>query len=116
MFTKTYVIYFVGDLNTIALIISNFFLMAYTLINFSCFAVSFTKSPGKTTLREMDNSYSSSFPQISPSFKFYSHWVALFAAAVCLAIIFVISWWAALITLVAAEALYLLVYWRKPGI
>lgn len=33
----------------------------------------------------------------------------------CLAIMFVISWWAALITLVAVGALYLIVYWRKPG-
>ena len=36
----------VGDLNQIALIISNFFLMAYTLINYSCFAASFAQSPG----------------------------------------------------------------------
>ena len=34
---------FSGELNIIALIISTFFLMAYTLINFSCFASSFSK-------------------------------------------------------------------------
>ena len=50
-----------------------------------------------------------------PAFKFYSKWVALFGAAICLAIMFVISWWAALITLVAVGALYLIVHWRKPG-
>lgn len=38
----------VGELNVIALIISNFFLMAYTLINFSCFIASLSKSPGIT--------------------------------------------------------------------
>jgi solute carrier family 12 sodium/potassium/chloride transporter 2 len=89
----------IAELNVIALIISNFFLMAYTLINFSCFAASFSKTPGWR-----------------PAFKFYSHWVALVGSVLCLVIMFIISWWAALVTLIAVAALYLIVYWRKPDI
>ena len=50
-----------------------------------------------------------------PSFRYYSQWVALLGSGVCLIIMFVISWWAALITLIAVGTLYKIVDWTKPG-
>uniref|UniRef100_A0A4W6EMX6 Solute carrier family 12 member 3 n=1 Tax=Lates calcarifer TaxID=8187 RepID=A0A4W6EMX6_LATCA len=70
----------IGELNTIAPIISNFFLCSYSLINFSCFHASITNSPGWR-----------------PSFRFYSKWLSLLGAVCCVVIMFLLTWWAALI-------------------
>lgn len=42
----------VAELNTIAPLISNFFLCSYALINFSCFHASITNSPGELKISE----------------------------------------------------------------
>ncbi|XP_070687607.1 solute carrier family 12 member 3 [Pempheris klunzingeri] len=70
----------IAELNTIAPIISNFFLCSYCLINFSCFHASITNSPGWR-----------------PSFRFYSKWLSLLGALCCVVIMFLLNWWAALI-------------------
>ncbi|PIK54449.1 Na-K-2Cl cotransporter 1 [Apostichopus japonicus] len=87
----------VGALDTIAPLISNFFLMSYALINFSCFSASLAQSPGWR-----------------PAFKFYNMWVALLASAMCVGVMFLINWWAALITIVVVTALYAYVKHTKP--
>ncbi|XP_064609144.1 solute carrier family 12 member 1-like [Liolophura sinensis] len=89
----------IAELNVIAPIISNFFLMAYTLINFSCFDASLAKSPG-----------------FRPAFKFYNKWLSLLGAILCLAVMFVINWWAALVTFVVVGALYLYIRQAKPDV
>uniref|UniRef100_A0A3Q3ABY8 Solute carrier family 12 member 10, tandem duplicate 1 n=1 Tax=Kryptolebias marmoratus TaxID=37003 RepID=A0A3Q3ABY8_KRYMA len=72
----------IAELNTIAALISNFFLCSYSLINFSCFHASITNSPGWR-----------------PSFHYYSKWTALFGAVISVVLMFLFTWWAALITL-----------------
>ena len=89
----------IGKLNTIALIISNFFLIVYALINYAVFAASFGQSPGW-----------------QPSFKYYNMWVSLIGALLCVAIMFLISWWAALVTILIVCALYKYVDYKKPEV
>ncbi|KAL7980057.1 hypothetical protein Chor_001325 [Crotalus horridus] len=90
---------FPAELNTIAPIISNFFLASYALINFSCFHASYAKSPGWR-----------------PAFRYYNLWVSLFGAVLCCGVMFVINWWAALITYAIEFFLYIYVTYKKPEV
>uniref|UniRef100_A0A4W3IIA7 Solute carrier family 12 member 3 n=1 Tax=Callorhinchus milii TaxID=7868 RepID=A0A4W3IIA7_CALMI len=87
----------IAELNTIAPIISNFFLCSYALINFSCFHASITNSPGWR-----------------PSFKYYNKWASLFGAIASVIIMFLLTWWAALIAF--GIVIFLLAYalYKKP--
>ncbi|XP_042545841.1 solute carrier family 12 member 3 isoform X1 [Dipodomys spectabilis] len=89
----------IAELNTIAPIISNFFLCSYALINFSCFHASITNSPGWR-----------------PSFRYYSKWAALFGAVVSVVIMFLLTWWAALIAIGVVLFLLLYVIYKKPEV
>ena len=89
----------IGDLNAIAPIISNFFLAAYCLINFSCFHASFAKSLG-----------------FRPSFRYYNMWCSLAGAMLCLLVMFVTNYVAALVTFVLITGLYIWVLYRKPDV
>ncbi|KAF7666619.1 hypothetical protein LDENG_00099340 [Lucifuga dentata] len=89
----------IGDLNTIAPIISNFFLASYALINFSCFHASYAKSPGWR-----------------PAYKFYNMWLSLLGALLCCVVMFVINWWAALLTYAIEILLYVYVAVKKPDV
>ncbi|XP_029993122.1 solute carrier family 12 member 3 [Sphaeramia orbicularis] len=89
----------IAELNTIAPIISNFFLCSYALINFSCFHASITNSPGWR-----------------PSFRFYNKWLSLLGAVCCVVIMFLLTWWAALIAF--GVVIFLLGYtlYKKPEV
>ncbi|KAF7698709.1 solute carrier family 12 member 1 [Silurus meridionalis] len=89
----------IAELNVIAPIISNFFLASYALINFSCFHASYAKSPGWR-----------------PAYKYYNMWLSLFGALLCCAVMFVINWWAALLTYAIEIFLYIYVTVKKPDV
>lgn len=89
----------IGDLNLIAPIISNFFLAAYCLINFSCFHASFAKSLG-----------------FRPSFRYYNMWSSLAGAILCLFVMFITDWFTALVTFLLMGFLYIWVLYRKPDV
>ncbi|KAM7391041.1 hypothetical protein PAMP_021758 [Pampus punctatissimus] len=89
----------IAELNIIAPIISNFFLASYALINFSVFHASMANSPGWR-----------------PSFKYFNMWVSLAGAILCCVVMFVINWWAALVTLLIVLALYIYVSYKKPDV
>ncbi|XP_054270805.1 bumetanide-sensitive sodium-(potassium)-chloride cotransporter-like [Macrosteles quadrilineatus] len=89
----------VGDLNAIAPLISNFFLAAYALINFSTFHASLIKPIGWR-----------------PTFKYYNCWLSLLGSVLCCVVMFLISWAMALFTFAAMLTLYLLVAYRKPDV
>nr|AIF76153.1 Na-K-Cl cotransporter 2 [Epinephelus lanceolatus] len=89
----------IGNLNTIAPIISNFFLASYALINFSCFHASYAKSPGWR-----------------PAYKYYNMWLSLVGALLCCVVMFVINWWAALLTYGIEILLYIYVTVKKPDV
>uniref|UniRef100_A0A646QDL3 Solute carrier family 12 member 3 n=1 Tax=Hemiscolopendra marginata TaxID=943146 RepID=A0A646QDL3_9MYRI len=89
----------IAQLNAIAPIISNFFLASYCLVNYSCFHASLAKSPG-----------------FRPGFRYYNMWVSLLGAILCLAVMFIINWWTALLTFGICFALYVYISHSKPDV
>ncbi|MBN2591377.1 MAG: amino acid permease [Sedimentisphaerales bacterium] len=81
-----------GDLNTIAPIITMFFLLTYGTLNLACFSESITKNPS-----------------FRPTFKM-NHWtIALLGALGCLAVMFLINIIWAIVAILMAFAMYLLI-------
>lgn len=89
----------IGDLNAIAPLITNFFLATRALINFACFLASYSRSPGWR-----------------PTYRMYNKWVSLATAVLCIAVMFAISWWQALVTLCFGAFLYVYIRRATPEV
>lgn len=50
-----------------------------------------------------------------PAYKYYNMWLSLLGALLCCVVMFVINWWAALLTYAIEILLYLYVTVKKPG-
>jgi hypothetical protein len=79
----------IGDLNSSAYLITNFFLFNRALINYACFSASYSKMPGWR-----------------PTFKYYHPYVSLVCAIACIGFMFAIQVYTALVTLVIGFLLY----------
>uniref|UniRef100_A0A8C2TNH3 Solute carrier family 12 member 3 n=1 Tax=Coturnix japonica TaxID=93934 RepID=A0A8C2TNH3_COTJA len=51
-----------------------------------------------------------------PAFKYYNMWISLVGAILCCIVMFVINWWAALLTYVIVLGLYIYVTYKKPDV
>ncbi|KAI7814336.1 solute carrier family 12 member 10, tandem duplicate 3 [Triplophysa rosa] len=89
----------IGELNTIAPLISNFFLCSYGLINFSCFHATVVKSPGWR-----------------PAYRYYNAWISLFGSFLSFLLMFLFTWWAALVTFSIVFCLLGYVTYNKPHV
>ncbi|KAK6741632.1 hypothetical protein RB195_009478 [Necator americanus] len=98
-FFVTSAVLMIGELNYIAPFISNFFLCSYALLNYSCFSASFSQSPG-----------------FRPAFRYYSHWLSLLGAVMCVAIMVIMSWLTTLLTFLFFLTVYAFIKHLKPDV
>lgn len=87
----------IGDLNAVAPLISNFFMISYALTNYACFAVTMSETPGWR-----------------PTFKYYNKWLSLIGAALCIAIMFAFDWLTSLISVVIAVLIFKYLEYTDP--
>jgi len=88
-----------AQLDFIALLISDLFLITFAFLNYACFHVDLVKPVGWR-----------------PTFRYYNKWLSLFTAALCIAVMFLIDWKVALITLAIVVLFYLIIVYRKPEV
>jgi hypothetical protein len=98
-FAITAVCIMTADLNTIALLTTNFFLICYAAINYACAAATWSKSPGWR-----------------PTYIYYDPRGAAFAAAACIVVMIVIDWITAGVTIMFCFVLFKYIQFKNPDI
>uniref|UniRef100_A0A7S2SQ15 Uncharacterized protein n=2 Tax=Mucochytrium quahogii TaxID=96639 RepID=A0A7S2SQ15_9STRA len=78
-----------GDINTVAPLITTFFLASYAMVNYACFSAEESKSPGWR-----------------PTFRYFSKWLAFFGAFGCISAMLFLSAITGFITFTIGLALY----------
>mmetsp|Transcript_17137 Transcript_17137/g.30707 ORF Transcript_17137/g.30707 Transcript_17137/m.30707 type:complete len:903 (-) Transcript_17137:328-3036(-) len=89
----------IGSLNAIAPLISMFFMITYGLINISTFTLEISKSISWR-----------------PNFVYFNKWASFFGFILCIAIMFLTSWYIALAAIAIAVGLYYYIDYRDPPI
>eukprot|EP00484_Ammonia_sp_Unknown_P030043 CAMPEP_0197025026 /NCGR_PEP_ID=MMETSP1384-20130603/5465_1 /TAXON_ID=29189 /ORGANISM="Ammonia sp." /LENGTH=1058 /DNA_ID=CAMNT_0042453505 /DNA_START=61 /DNA_END=3237 /DNA_ORIENTATION=+ len=88
-----------GSLNMIAPLLTDFYLIAYGVINLSCFLSSMSKSPGWR-----------------PGFKYFNKYLALFGAVECVIFMILSGWLYAIMALFIAFLLYQYIAYIDPDV
>lgn len=78
-----------GDINSVAPLITTFFLASYAMVNYACFALETSSSPGWR-----------------PSFRYFNQYVALAGALGCVTLMLLLSAVTGFITFIIGLALY----------
>eukprot|EP00792_Barthelona_sp_PAP020_P010470 TRINITY_DN389_c0_g1_i1.p1 TRINITY_DN389_c0_g1~~TRINITY_DN389_c0_g1_i1.p1 ORF type:complete len:885 (+),score=193.14 TRINITY_DN389_c0_g1_i1:57-2711(+) len=89
----------IGDLNILAPIISNFFLISYGLINYAAFT-----------------GYMSKSVSWRPSWKLYNPYLSLFGAILCIGSMFYMNLTMSLFSLLLLLILYIIVHFQNPDV
>jgi len=50
-----------------------------------------------------------------PAFKYYSMWLSLIGAVLCIGVMFIMSWVTALVTMAVIAVLFFYLHYHKPG-
>ncbi|XP_027199641.1 solute carrier family 12 member 2-like [Dermatophagoides pteronyssinus] len=89
----------IGQVNSIAPIISNFFMASFCLVNVTCFHASFVGSPS-----------------FRPTFKYYNKWISLITGLICVVIMFYLDWISAIITVIVMCLIYFYISKKGPDV
>lgn len=88
-----------GDLNMIAPYISNFYLASFFLVNVTCFHAAWVNTPS-----------------FRPSFRYFNKWISLLTGLVCFALMFLLDFASALLSLLLMGGIFFFVRKWSPQV